>query len=101
MTKDIMHALRGVYAIKDQDMGFIEIISFNNDQIAIRKFKELAVSGNAGDLTKYPEKFSLWKIGEYDDWSGEVFPNLKKLCDAPKDKETKETTNTEKEEKAE
>lgn len=69
-----------LYAVKDIDMGLMDIYPSANDVIAIRNFGS-AVKENKG-LSMYPEKFELYKLGEVNSYSGEFVPDLRKLATA-------------------
>lgn len=44
-----------------------------NTASAIRGFSD-AVNGSESDLTKHPEHFTLWHIGDYDPSTGFIVP---------------------------
>lgn len=60
----------GIYAIKDLDMGFTDVIAYPNRMIALREFGDIVNSGKS-KVSMHPEKFELWELGIVDDQTGE------------------------------
>lgn len=65
--------INGIYAIKDVKVGFQPPMTMTSDQVAMRAF-------NGGLKNKeqwpYTEDYELWKLGEYNDETGELFPQI-------------------------
>jgi hypothetical protein len=75
--------ITGIYAIKDAKSAFMSCTVDVNDATAIRNF-EHAVRLPDSILSSHANDFALYKVGVYDDGSGEispVFPPVH-LCDA-------------------
>ena len=63
-----------VYSVKDAKAAtFGNPFYANNDQVAIRSFQAVADDPNT-TIHKNPEDFSLYKVAEWDDNSGEIIP---------------------------
>lgn len=72
----------GIYSLKDIKLGKLGIpFVAPNDDIAKRM---LAETMQAGDTTiaKYPEDFQLFKLGEYDEITGELVNDFKFIANA-------------------
>ena len=72
--------LKKIYAVKDTDMGFLDVYSVVNDVIAIRNFGMQAKENK--QLSAFAEKFELYKLGELDVYSGEFISDIRKLATA-------------------
>jgi len=75
--------LTSIYSIKDIKTGIYDRPFFNaNDIVAARQFRQ-AVNDPATMLSKYPQDFELWNIGEIDDDGGKITQTEKKVvCSA-------------------
>lgn len=63
----------GVYAIRDQLVGYMQPTIAVNDDVALRQFSVLINQDKSGTLlTATPQYFDLYKIGEYDDDDGSL-----------------------------
>ena len=73
-----------IYCIRDEKLVnnlYGAIMLQENDQIAIRGFKsEVNRPGNVWN--DFPSDFSLWCVGTYYMATGEIIPELRKVCDA-------------------
>lgn len=73
-----------IYCIRDEKLVnnlYGAIMLQENDQIAIRGFKsEVNKKGNMWN--DFPSDFSLWCVGTYYMATGEIVPELRKVCDA-------------------
>lgn len=70
------------YAIKDNLAEvFLTPILFNNENVAIRWFSEV-VNSKEENRTIYnnPGDYELWKIGVFNDQTGEITPMLDKMA---------------------
>lgn len=65
-----------LYSIKDAKSGnFANPFSSYNDQVAVRDFKILCKDKNPNNLVgAYPEDFDLFRVGSFDDKTGEIVP---------------------------
>lgn len=70
-----------VFSVKDNKVGFGEPFTAPSEGLAIRSFGEQA-SNTDTPLTKYPEDFELYKIGEIDTETGEIKNELKLIATA-------------------
>lgn len=60
-----------VYSIHDQAAeAFINPFFMHNDGLAIRAFQDNVNSKEENNISKHPEQFVLFKLGEYDDKTG-------------------------------
>lgn len=73
----------GVYAIEDSKTTFMAPMVDINDASAMRNF-ENAVRQADGLLNSHPADFAFYRIGYFDNESGELIPEspLRFLCDA-------------------
>lgn len=63
--------LINIYAIYDQAAkAYMKPMFLQADGLAMRVFKDAVNSGTESDISKHPEQFTLFKIGEYDDQKG-------------------------------
>lgn len=64
-----------LYSFKDVKIGFMEPFLQANDNVAIRTFKTTLndVNNVAG---RYKEDIELWKIADWNEFTGETIPNL-------------------------
>jgi len=63
-----------LYSIKDDLIGFGVPFVGDNDPVAVRYFGQ-AVSQEGSVYSLNKSNFSLYKVGEFDTDSGEVFPS--------------------------
>jgi len=59
----------GIYAVKDTKIGFEQPFSMQNDEVAIRAYLKAEIP--------YKEDTELYKIGEYDNQTGNITPKVK------------------------
>lgn len=72
----------GVYACKDELVGYDRPLIFDNDNVAIRNFGT-ALEDPDAYFSKFPADFSLWRIANYDSDTGVLTPESpQKICDA-------------------
>jgi hypothetical protein len=63
----------GKYTIYDAALeGYNQDWTMHNDGIAIREFTDMCNSDTK--IAKNPEDYSLWKIGSFDNVTGELIP---------------------------
>lgn len=79
----------GLYCMHDAKVGFLSVAASSNDFVARRNFENAcAVQGSI--LRTHSQDFTLYKVGEFDDASGEITPFSPPvfICNAPQfDKE--------------
>lgn len=62
----------GIYAVYDQASGIYDgPVPQKTDNAAMRGFLDLA-HNDQSVISKHPSDFSLWRIGTYDDSTGEI-----------------------------
>lgn len=62
-----------IYSVYDQAAGaFITPFFQQNDGLAIRAFQGLVNSDDKNNVSQYPDQFTLFKIGEFDDLEGNI-----------------------------
>lgn len=70
----------GLYVMKDEKVGFLQVFQDSNDYTAERNFR--FSMGEVNSLFRANKKdFSLWKVGTFDSNTGEVTlePQIKLL----------------------
>lgn len=70
-----------LYGIKDNLIGFCEVMIGINDGAMIRNFA-MAVKDKNTMIGKFPENFELWKLGNITEESGEFNSDLRKITQA-------------------
>ena len=66
-----------LYAVLDSASGVYDgPVPANADGVALRNFTNMARSDNNA-VGKNPECFSIWRVGEWNDATGEVTPETK------------------------
>ena len=73
----------GLYCIKDEKVGFLQVMQDTNDAAAIRNFKFMC--SRSENLSNFmPSDFSFYKIGEFDSATAEVVleSTPKMICNA-------------------
>ena len=66
-----------LYAVLDKTSGVYDgPVPCHNDGVALRNFTNAAIAGE-GPISKNPECFSIWRVGEWNDATGEVTPEIK------------------------
>lgn len=75
---------RTYYAIKDNlAEAYMTPVLFDNDNLAIRWFTGVVNSKEQNEIIyNNPEDFELWKLGEFDNQSGTIYPGVQKLVTA-------------------
>lgn len=71
-----------LYAFKDVKIGFMEPFLQHNDETAIRVFKitlDDEDPTNQHLMRKYKHDIELWKLGEYDETTGDIIPDKQYL----------------------
>jgi hypothetical protein len=62
-----------IYSIYDKAAeAFITPFFMQNDGLAIRAFQDNVNAEDENNISKHPEQFTLYKIGEYDDKAGVI-----------------------------
>jgi hypothetical protein len=77
-----MKMILKIYAIHDSAANaYLPPFFQHNDGIAIRSFQDNVNSTEENNLSKHPDQFTLFHIGEYDDSKGIITPadHLKSL----------------------
>lgn len=63
--------MKNVYAIRDNKMAsFDKPVVIENDEVAVRCFGDLMVSGGDTVYSKHPADFSIYRLGSFDDKTG-------------------------------
>lgn len=82
-----------LYSVKDvKAASFFRPFPSVNDQVAIRDLKTL-VNSEDSEISKYPEDYELWYIGEFDEKQGNLIPNQDFLVNCVDLKEVKNEVN--------
>lgn len=61
----------GLYAIKDEKIGFLQVMQDNNDNTALRNF-QFAMTRKDTMYNGFKKDFKLYKIGEFNTVSGVI-----------------------------
>lgn len=61
----------GLYAIKDEKIGFLQVMQDTNDNTALRNF-QFAMTRKDTMYNGFKQDFKLYKIGEFDSVSGVI-----------------------------
>ena len=75
------HLMKPVYAVKDDAVGFVDVLCQKNDAMAFRYF-ESACMNKESPVYKYAEQFALYKIGELDEQTGALNAELRLIAKA-------------------
>ena len=59
----------GLYAIKDEKIGFLQVMQDNNDLTALRNFQH-AMTRKDTMYNDFKQDFKLYKVGEFDSVDG-------------------------------
>lgn len=63
----------GIYSIRDSKTGFMTPVPEVSDETAIRNFSHTVVN-SPNVLSTFVQDFDLYKIADFEDSSGEMFP---------------------------
>lgn len=70
-----------LYSIKDIKVAHRAPMVMHNDEEAKRACQFAVNSGDkASELFLCPQDFELWRVGEYDDITGEIIPCHEFIC---------------------
>lgn len=72
----------GLYALKDMKVGYMSIIQEANDECAKRSFLNLLTDSTPNIVNRNPGDYEMWRIGTYDNESGEVVSDLHFVANA-------------------
>lgn len=75
------HFMKPIYAVRDDAVGFVDVLCQKNDAMAFRYF-ESACMNKESPVYKYAEQFALYKIGELDEQTGELNAELRLIAKA-------------------
>jgi len=71
----------GIYAIMDRQMNaFMAPAAIPTDGMAIRQFIDKINGQNP--MSQHPDDYSLWRLGYFDDQTGEMINEKEKLGEA-------------------
>ena len=72
-----------VYAIKDTKVGAFKSPFYSqNDLVAVRSLKNAVNDPNAGELNLNAEDFQLYRLGAFDDLTGEITGQIEFVANA-------------------
>lgn len=80
-TKTKFEKKKALYSIKDDAIGFMDVFVQANDAIAVRAFHE-AVNNPASPFNKYPESFTLYRVGFINEVTGTLTNDSKEIMKA-------------------
>lgn len=70
-----------IYGIKDVKFGFVQMLPYDNDLIALREFAD-QVNKFGTALNRHPEDYEIHKLGTWCHQSGEISKDIKFLGSA-------------------
>lgn len=73
----------GIYAIHDKKIGYMAPFINHSDETAKRSFIAGAQEKEPNAINTYSEDKSLWRLGNFDDNTGELISSKEWLMDAP------------------
>lgn len=86
-----MKGLYSIYDRKAQAYTQTSLFLFDNDGLAIRTVKMAAQAKQFGELIdRYPEDFELWRLGVFDNVSGDLSIDKQCICNFADFKEATE-----------
>lgn len=71
-----------IYALKDVKCGFMNPMTFKNDELANRAYKNMLADNQPNLVTMNPEDFELWCLGNYDQDSGIIKSDVRFVASA-------------------
>lgn len=80
-TKTKFERKKALYAVKDEAIGFMDVFVQANDAIAVRAFHE-AVNNPASPFNKYPDSFTLYRVGFLNEVTGALTNDNKEIMKA-------------------
>lgn len=73
--------INNLYAIKDEKaMNMYQPFLMNNDNLAIRGFQTLVNDHGKSDISMYTADFDLFKLGTFNNETGEIISKVEFLC---------------------
>lgn len=79
-----------IYAIKDTKVAFMTPVYYQNDAVAMRDVKNAVNDPKENIINKNIDDIQLWKLGEFDDQTGEIISQIEFVANAIELKETKD-----------
>ena len=56
---------------------FISLEPTANTSVAVRQFQDVVNKTDGNPISKWPEDYSLWDLGQFETETGEIMPNRK------------------------
>lgn len=69
-----------IYSLKDVKSGYMSLMLYKNDELAIRAFKNMLQSGERNQVTMNPEDFELFSVGSFELDSGIIVSEVRFVC---------------------
>ena len=66
-----------IYSIKDTKIGYMQPFYQNNEAVAVRNFSNAINSPQLNNINQNLEDMELWKLGAFDDQTGEITSEIK------------------------
>jgi hypothetical protein len=67
--------ITNIYSVYDQaSQSYAQPFFAQNDGVAVRVLQSAVNGAEPNNITLYPEQFSLWRLGEYNDKTGKIIP---------------------------
>ena len=67
----------GIYSVKDTKIGYMQPFYQNNEAVAVRNFSNAINSPQLNNINQNLEDMELWKLGAFDDQTGEITSEIK------------------------
>lgn len=82
----------GIYAFKDTKIGFMQPFLQQNQSVALRTLR-IATNDEHSQIRAMADDIQLYQLGNFDDETGEIIPNMKYIASAIDFKEEKASGN--------
>lgn len=69
-----------IYSLKDVKSGYMSLMLYKNDELAVRAYKNLLTSGTDNIVVRNPEDFELYSLGTVDMDSGIINSDVRFVC---------------------
>lgn len=71
-----------IYSIKDTKIGFMQPFYQSNDAVAVRAINNAVNAKEINNINQNADDMELWKLGEFDDQTGQITSDIKFIVKA-------------------
>ena len=71
-----------IYSIKDNKIGFMHPFYQSNDAVAVRALNNAVNAKEMNNINQNVDDMELWKLGEFDDQTGQITSDIKFIVKA-------------------